>query len=128
MMMDDKGLTILCVFGLPPWSHQNEALFSVKAALKIHRKLKRHVPTFAIGVATGYVYTGAVGSGLRCDHTVLGDCVNMAARLMSHSLAKQSVLCDETTFNLAREKFGFDKPEPIMVKVLGRMGGILGEE
>jgi len=117
MMMDDKGLTILAVFGLPPWSHENEASFALKAALQMNQKMKEAGFThFSFGVASGVVFTGKVGSELRCDHTVLGDCVNMAARLMCSKLATNGILCDEATYVATRNLFQFFTPDPILVK------------
>eukprot|EP00049_Salpingoeca_infusionum_P026843 m.28356 g.28356 ORF g.28356 m.28356 type:complete len:2443 (+) comp9037_c0_seq1:3-7331(+) len=42
-----------------------------------------------VGVATGAVFCGIVGHKDRCEYAVIGDSVNMAARLMSLSMKNQ---------------------------------------
>jgi len=81
MVIDDKGISILTVFGLPPLSHENNSIFGVRAALEL-QSLLRHLVSFSIGVTTGTVFSGIIGSRRRCDHTILGDAVNLAARYL----------------------------------------------
>ena len=45
-----------------------------------------------IGVDMGDVVMGAMGSKERMDYTVLGDHVNLAARLCSYAAARQSIV------------------------------------
>jgi len=82
MVVDDKGATLLTVFGLPPLSHENVSMFGVRAALEL-QSLLRHLVSFSIGLTSGMVFTGIIGSRKRCDHTILGEPVNLAARFLS---------------------------------------------
>ena len=53
MVTDDKGTSLLTVFGLPPWSHENDALFGVRAALEIRKLFESLCADWAIAVTTG---------------------------------------------------------------------------
>ncbi len=69
------------------------------------------------GVDAGEVVMGAMGSKQRMDYTVLGDHVNLAARLCSHAAPKQT-LVSELAYERLNDKSGFDfeSLEPIHVK------------
>ena len=102
MLVDDKGVVLLCAFGLPPRPHADDALRSVQSAMAIASALdgskgrgaisvdpdENHglggivaSPTAFIGVATGRVFCGVVGSRERREFTTMGDSVNIAARV-----------------------------------------------
>jgi len=70
-----------------------------------------------IGVTTGRVYCGSVGSDRRQEYAMVGDIVNLSARLMvaAHKM-KLAILCDEPTYKASRSKVPFQRLEPIMVK------------
>ncbi|HBZ86403.1 MAG TPA: hypothetical protein DEO67_04610 [Candidatus Edwardsbacteria bacterium] len=58
------------------------------------------------GVNSGYVFAGTVGSALRREFTVMGDEVNLAARLMS-SAGEQELLATAAIQRKNSGKFGF---------------------
>jgi len=94
-LMDDKGLTAICGFGLPPLAHENDARRAIEAAIELRQRLNlRNIPT-SVGIATGTVFCGIYGSDTRRQYTVLGNTVNLAARLMQ--AASGSLWCDEAT-------------------------------
>jgi len=98
-LMDDKGLTAICGFGLPPLAHENDARRAIEAAIELRQRLNpRNIPT-SVGIATGTVFCGINGSDTRCQYTVLGNTVNLAARLMQ--AASGSLWCDEATCQAA---------------------------
>lgn len=37
---DEKGITLIAVFGVPPFSHQDDAVRGISAAINIHSHLK----------------------------------------------------------------------------------------
>ena len=93
LSVDEKGVSLLAVFGLPPLSHEREADRAISAAIGIESALREHEVTTSIGVTTGRAFCGPVGSDLRREYTVIGDVVNLAARLMQ--AASGSILVDE---------------------------------
>ncbi|KAI9164302.1 hypothetical protein H9P43_008131 [Blastocladiella emersonii ATCC 22665] len=114
--VDDKGAVILAFFGLPPLAHKNDATLGVQAAMMICEELKRHFEVFSIGLTTGVVSIGGVGNSLRTEYALMGDSINMAARLMSLPDAKRNVVCDERTYSLCTTSFEFEELGQAVVK------------
>jgi class 3 adenylate cyclase/tetratricopeptide (TPR) repeat protein len=91
----EHGDKLMAFFGAP-LAHEDDAERAVRAALTMQETLQvlgQSVPaaiglndlrlTQRIGVSYGYVFAGYVGTGWRHEYTVMGDEVNLAARLMS---------------------------------------------
>ena len=122
--VDDKGITIVAALGLPPFSHEDDPARGVKAALIIRKELADlHVPSY-IGIATGRIFCGSVGNDSRREYTIIGNAVNLSARLMGAAsqqdelIAKQVVpiLCDRVTYDSAKEAVEFESLPPQRVK------------
>ena len=80
--MDDKGLVIVCGFGLQPNIMTNPSASACLAALQIlHSKSINEHGSICIGLATGEVFCAAVGSSYRREFALVGKVVNLAARL-----------------------------------------------
>ncbi len=119
-IVDDKGTTLVAAFGLPPLTHEDDALRGVQAAMMMQARLRELGLQGAIGVTTGQVYSGERGNALRREYAMVGDVVNMAARLMQAAAqykgSAMPILCDEATFHAASTRLAFDALEPILVK------------
>jgi len=117
-LIDDKGMLFLLVFGLPPLVHTDDPTRAVLACFDMVKVFAKLELIGRFGVTTGKSYCGICGSPNRMEYTVLGDCVNLAARLMSQA-TKQSILCDEVTKDRstsANTEVIFNALAPIKVK------------
>ncbi|MDP2340494.1 MAG: adenylate/guanylate cyclase domain-containing protein [Deltaproteobacteria bacterium] len=96
------GDAVMCIFGAPFMTH-DDALRGVRCAIEMRRNFRALVGAGAvgddarqldvhIGVNTGKVVAGTVGSPRRMEYTALGDTVNTAARLEGVAKKGQIVL------------------------------------
>lgn len=96
MDMGDKGSKFLCFFGAPE-SYENNEERAVAFSLAL-RDLERELPWLGAqqaGISTGTAYCGVMGSLRRQEYTVMGDAVNVAARLMSAAGTDQTLATEE---------------------------------
>lgn len=112
--IDEKGAVLIGAFGLPPLAHEDDAARGCMAALAMHQAVAALGAKARIGVATGQVFCGPVGSVARCEYTSLGPAVNLAARLME--AATGAPLCDQATMNLAKGSLAFSALPPVQLK------------
>ena len=80
-----QGDAALCVFG-PPDGRPGHAARALRAATTINRRLSTLAPSLpgldaGIGVSTGPVVTGHLGTSTRYEYGIVGDAANEAARL-----------------------------------------------
>lgn len=78
----DKGAVIVIVFGAPV-AHENDLERAANLLLSL-LETDIGVPWRA-GLTGGTVYAGIMGGDERCEYTVMGDVVNLAARLMQEA-------------------------------------------
>jgi len=105
--MIDKymGDAVMAVFGVPI-SKGNDAASAVETAIQIQQLMvemnrdaaARHWPELriGIGITTGIVTAGNIGSPRRLDYTVVGDTVNIASRLMSSAEGGEILISEST--------------------------------
>lgn len=118
------GDCIMALFGAPI-THENDPELAIRAALEMNRKIKEYnkeLPiklekplSLHIGINTGLVVAGQMGSNSRMDYTVMGDTVNLASRLESKATAGQ-VFVSAYTYNQTKNLFEFIEHEPMPVK------------
>lgn len=113
--MIDKyiGDAVMAVFGVPI-SKGNDAANAVNAAIQVQRLMQemnrdaaaRRWPELRIGIGinTGIVTAGNIGSPRRLDYTVIGDAVNIASRLMSSAAGGQILISGSTVAEIPQMK------------------------
>ncbi len=94
--MDDKGTTLVAVFGVAPFTHEDDPARAVQVALALQAEIRELGLSAGVGMATGLALCGPVGNATRRDFAVLGGHVNLAARLTQAS-GDDWVLCDAAT-------------------------------
>jgi class 3 adenylate cyclase/predicted ATPase len=113
--VDDKGTVIMALFGAPPLAHVDDASRGVKAAIEIREMAAKLDHPMAVGVTTGQVFAGPVGSEKRFEYTVMGDSVNIAARLMK-AAGPGNILCDLATSKGVADSIRMRELKPIELK------------
>ena len=114
LSVDEKGVSLLAVMGWPPLAHEDDPARGVQVALAMQAELRKLAVPSALGVATGRVFCGSVGNALRREYTMIGDVVNLAARLMQ--AAADTILCDAATALAAQRAIDFEALPAITVK------------
>ena len=120
------GDAIMAAFGIPV-AHQDDADRAVRAAIAMMHELKtwngqriaegRKPVDIGIGLNTDSVVSGNIGSKKRMDYTIIGDGVNLAARL--ESACKQygtHILISEFTHKQLRGTYRTREIDLVVVK------------
>lgn len=118
------GDAIMAVWGTLE-SHPEDPLRAVQAAHEIQQQLKvfnderatRGKPPLltGIGINSGELVAGNMGSPKRLEFTVIGDHVNVAARLCGQAKAYE-VIISHDTFNAVEKQFECEELPPATVK------------
>ncbi len=118
------GDGLLAFFGAPI-AHEDDPQRAVLAGLEILTEIQNFHQEAArrwgidfnvrVGINTGLVVVGAVGSDLRMEYTALGDAINLAAR-MEQTAQPGTVQVSEATYKLIAPLFDFEALEPLEIK------------
>jgi adenylate cyclase len=121
------GDALMAVFGAPLPLTEDHAWMAVQSSLDMRKRLQafnqRRIidrqPTirFGIGISSGEVVSGNIGSKKRMDYTVIGDGVNLSSRLEN---ATKEYGCDiiisESTYQLCGDRLRVRELDRIRVK------------
>jgi len=120
------GDGLMAIFGAPLPLPDHEAS-AVRAALEMIElvgmfNLERAAAEkpqirIGIGIASGEMVAGYAGTSRRATYTCMGDTVNLAARLETHTkLAKRSILIDSATRKALPERVAVESLGPVEIK------------
>lgn len=109
------GDAIMALFGAP-LSTANDPVNAVETALLMREALKKYnvgrgsrakpIIKIGMGINTGPVLAGQIGSEDRLEYTVIGDAVNLASRLEGlNKVFGTDILISENTHALVKDKF-----------------------
>ncbi|MEI7849862.1 MAG: adenylate/guanylate cyclase domain-containing protein, partial [Chloroflexota bacterium] len=129
--MVDKftGDGLMALFGAPI-AHENNAELAIRAALDmqtdlqaISQDLKERLGleiTAHIGLNSGSVIVGGIGSNMMMNYTAIGDVVNLASRIETAATSGQTLVSD-VVYRQARTLFDFEALAPIPLKGVSQL-------
>lgn len=120
------GDAVMAVFG-EPIQDENHPLNAVKCGYEMLKKVeeldskwqKEGKPTIRIGVGinTGEVFVGNIGSEKRMEYTVIGDTVNLASRLESYNKTyKTKILISQSTYKYSEKHINVNKISDVEIR------------
>ncbi|MBK8091721.1 MAG: adenylate/guanylate cyclase domain-containing protein [Verrucomicrobiaceae bacterium] len=114
------GDLIMVLFGAPVsgGSDAARAVQCAQAMLEVrraHNESAKHPIEVGIGIATGDVVAGCMGSDQRLSYTVLGHSVNLASRLCGIA-GRGEIIMDDATYEQARSLVAAEPLEPVQLK------------
>lgn len=115
LAVGDKGSVLLVLFGAPPFFHEDDEIRAVACTLGLCKVASRHNLKARVGLAAGAVFAGPLGAPQRREYTVIGDTVNLAARLMQKA-GDGEVWLDQSVYGRASRFFEFEDLGQTQVK------------
>lgn len=102
---------------------EDMALNAIRCAVEIHKAMEAYNAErpaqepihLGVGIVTGEVILGSIGSQDRLDFTVIGSHVNLCARLCS-AAGPREILLSESTYRLVHDLIAAEKLEPLHAK------------
>ena len=114
LAMDEKGVTLIAGWGIPGKAHHDDAARAVETALAIRAELQGQRLGCSMGLTTGRVFCGVRGGQRRRQYALMGQAVNLAARLMQ--AADGDILLDTATARAVADRFELQRLQPLQVK------------
>ena len=116
LTVGDKGSYLYVAFGAP-CAHEDDALRAVSAAVDIRDQAQTlpFITSLQVGISQGRMRVGAYGGSIQRTYGVLGDAVNLAARLMQ-AAAPGSILASQSIRQAAGDRYRWDAPFDLTVK------------
>ncbi len=124
------GDELMIVYGAPI-AGKDDTERAIKTAIEMQDKIKqlneqrkkqkKKSIQVGMGINRGVVVSGNIGSRDMMDYTVIGDTVNLGARLCS-AAGPGEILVSSSVWSSTKNKFSFKKLEPIFVK--GKTGEV----
>jgi class 3 adenylate cyclase len=119
------GDGVLAFFGAP-LAHEDDAERAARAALEILSSIHEYSDQLSkskkvdkfqmrVGLNSGPVVVGNIGSDLHMEYLAVGDTVNLAARMQS-AAEPDTILISENTYRLAANLFNYENKGKITVK------------
>jgi class 3 adenylate cyclase len=119
------GDAIMAAWGVPLQTAEQDARQAVAAALELQELVTSRKRKFftaeakglriGIGLHTGPIVAGNLGSRRRMNYTVIGDTVNVAARLEGVAGPDEVIITESTRQHLG-EDFRLERRDPVLVK------------
>jgi tetratricopeptide (TPR) repeat protein len=137
LVIGDKGSNICAAFGAPV-AHEDESQRAVATALALQSPEANAdlIHSVRIGISQGTLRTGAYGATTRRIYSILGDEVNLAARLMQHAASGEAIVSRRVQKTVT-EDFSWEllpaiqvkgKTQPLAVaRLLGQRSALDGE-
>ncbi|NNC91957.1 MAG: AAA family ATPase, partial [Acidimicrobiia bacterium] len=110
--IDQDGGKIILVAGVPGAQEDDEG-----RVLRAARRIADNAGTLElrIGINQGHVFVGEIGTDFRATYTIMGDTVNLAARLMA-AASPGEVFASPSALDRSRTLFETTALEPFYVK------------
>ncbi len=119
------GDAIMAAWGVPLETEEQDAVNAVSCALEIQERVRSPNRSFflgdaselqvGIGLHTGALVAGNIGSTERMDYSIIGDSVNVAARLESIARGGEVIITKETR-DVVGDRARVEELEPVQVK------------
>ena len=126
------GDAIMCFWGAP-LPQEDHAVRACKCALRQMKKLEELNKSWpeplrlniGIGINSGIMTVGNMGSPIRMNYTLTGDNVNLGSRLeATNKEYSTQIIVSETTYGLVKDKFILRELDSIRVKGKNKPVGI----